>query len=68
MDDAIGSRAVEYRVGVWRDVPRAHDVFELIIGSAQALFASASPVEWRAVACPIAVAYRLTTGMGRAHL
>jgi steroid 5-alpha reductase family enzyme len=56
------------RVGVWRYIPRAHDVFELITWSAHAIFAWASPLGWLAVACPLAVAYRLaTSGTSRAQ-
>jgi steroid 5-alpha reductase family enzyme len=51
----------EWPVGVWRYVPRAHDVFELVTWSAHALFAAASPFGWLAAACPVAVAYRLVT-------
>jgi steroid 5-alpha reductase family enzyme len=57
------------RVGVWRYVPRAHDVFELITWSAHALFASASPFGWLSAACPLFVAYRLAAaGTRRAQL
>jgi steroid 5-alpha reductase family enzyme len=50
------------RVGVWRYVPRAHEVFELLTWTAHAAFAWSSPSGWLAAACPIAVAYRLATG------
>jgi len=46
------------RAGVWRYVPRAHDVFELVTWTAHAIFAWASPFGWIAAACPLAVAYR----------
>jgi len=49
------------RVGLWRYVPRAHDVFELITWTAHALFAWASPFGWIAVACPVAAVFRLAT-------
>jgi steroid 5-alpha reductase family enzyme len=52
----------ECRAGVWRYMPRAHDAFELITWSAHALFASVSPGGWLAIACPVAVAYRLGGG------
>ena len=56
-------------VGVWRHVPRAHDVFELVTWSAHALFASASPLGWIAIACPAAVLSRIAwTGTRRAEL
>jgi steroid 5-alpha reductase family enzyme len=56
-------------VGLWRYVPRAHDVFELVTWSAHALFASASPFGWIAVACPAAVLYRFRSpGTRRAEL
>jgi steroid 5-alpha reductase family enzyme len=50
------------RVGVWRYVPRAHDVFELLTWTAHAAFVWWSPLGWLAAVCPIAVAYRLVTG------
>jgi len=50
------------RVGVWRYVPRAHELFELLTWTAHAAFAWSSPSGWLAAACPIAVAYRLATG------
>ena len=50
------------RVGVWRHIPRAHDVFELLTWTAHAAFVWTSPSGWLAVVCPIAVAYRLATG------
>jgi len=57
------------RVGVWRYVPYAHEVFELVTWIAHAAFVWTSPFGWIAVACPIAVAYRAATnGTGRAHL
>jgi len=56
-------------VGLWRYVPRAHDVFDLVTWSAHALFASASPFGWIAVACPAAVLYGFrSTGTRRAEL
>jgi steroid 5-alpha reductase family enzyme len=65
-DDA---HALACRVGIWRYVPRAHDVFELITWSAHALFAWASPLGWLALACPLAVAWRLApAGTRRAQL
>ena len=69
VSEPIDSRALACRVGVWRYVPRAHDVFELITWTAHALFASASPLGWLGAACPLAVAYRLATaGTRRARL
>jgi steroid 5-alpha reductase family enzyme len=50
------------RAGVWRYVPRAHDVFELITWIAHALFVWDSPFGWAALACPLAAAYRLAKG------
>src|SRR5262249_6465936 len=50
------------RAGLWRYVRRAHDVFELVTWTGHALFASASPLGWLAVACPLAVAFRFSTG------
>jgi steroid 5-alpha reductase family enzyme len=49
------------RVGVWRYVPYAHEVFELFTWAAHAAFAWSSPAGWLAVACPLAVTYRLAT-------
>ena len=62
---ADGVRVVDAsacRIGVWRHVPYAHDVFELLTWTAHAAFAWSSPLGWLAAACPIAVAYRLATG------
>lgn len=57
------------RVGVWRYVPYAHEVFELVTWIAHAAFVWTSPFGWIAAACPIAVAYRLvTSGTRRAQL
>lgn len=57
------------RVGVWRYVPRAHELFELLTWTAHAAFAWSSPSGWLAAACPIAVAYRAaTTGTRHAQL
>jgi len=50
------------RVGVWRYVPYAHEVFELVTWIAHAAFVWTSPFGWTAVACPLAVAYRVATG------
>lgn len=50
------------RVGVWRYVPYAHEVFELVTWIAHAVFVWTSPFGWIAAACPIAVAYRAATG------
>ena len=49
-------------VGVWRYVPHAHDVFEVITWSAHALFAFASPFGWMTVACPAIAAWRAGIG------
>ena len=55
--------------GVWRYVPRAHDVFELVTWSAHAAFAFASPFGWIAIACPAIAAWRVGFGgTRRAHL
>jgi steroid 5-alpha reductase family enzyme len=57
------------RAGLWRYVPYAHEVFELLTWTAHAAFAWSSPFGWLAAACPIAVAYRLATaGTRRAQL
>ena len=57
------------RVGVWRYVPYAHEVFELVTWIAHAAFVWTSPFGWIAAACPIAVAYRAaTTGTRHAQL
>ena len=64
-----GNNEGECVAGLWRYVPHAHDVFELVTWSAHALFASASPFGWVAMACPAAVAYRFyANGMRRAQL
>jgi len=55
--------------GLWRYVPCAHDVFELVTWSAHALFASASPFGWAAIACPVATAFQAyRDGTRRAQL
>ena len=48
------------RTGVWRVLPRAHAVFEVMIWISFALFACASPWGWIAAACPAAMLYLLT--------
>jgi steroid 5-alpha reductase family enzyme len=48
------------RSGLWRLVPHAHAVFDLLIWIALALFALASPWGWIALACPAAMLYLLT--------
>jgi len=59
-----GGQAIDAtcRIGIWRYVPRAHELFELLTWMAHAAFAWSSPSGWLAAACPIAVAYRLATG------
>ena len=46
------SRALPCRSGIWRLLPQAHAVCEALIWTAFALFASASPWGWIALACP----------------
>ena len=48
------------RSGIWRLVPHAHAVFEMLIWTALAVFALASPWGWIAAACPAAMLYLLT--------
>lgn len=48
------------RAGVWRRMPHAHAVFEVLMWTALALFAIASPWGWIALACPAAMLYLLT--------
>jgi steroid 5-alpha reductase family enzyme len=48
------------RSGLWRVVPQAHAVFEMLIWIALALFALASPWGSITVACPAAMCYLLT--------
>jgi len=63
------NNAGECVAGVWRYVPRAHDVFELVTWTAHALFASASPAGWIGFACPAAILYRFrSSGTRRAQL
>ena len=52
--------ATACRSGVWRPLPHAHAVFEMLIWIALALFALASPWGWLAFACPAARLYLLT--------
>jgi steroid 5-alpha reductase family enzyme len=49
-----------FRGGVWRRLPHAHAIFDVIIWSALALFATASPWGWLAWVCPVARIYLLT--------
>jgi len=56
------------RIGLWRYIPRASDVFELVTWSGIGLFAWWSPLGWVAIACPLAVAYGLVSaGTRSAH-
>ena len=48
------------RSGIWRLVPHAHAVFEVLIWTALAVFALASPWGWIALACPAAMLTLLT--------
>jgi len=48
------------RIGAWRLIPQAHAVCDVIIWSALALFATASPWGWIGWACPAARVYLLT--------
>jgi steroid 5-alpha reductase family enzyme len=48
------------RVGLWRLVPHAHVIFEVLIWTALALFALASPWGWTASACPAVMLFLLT--------
>jgi len=69
LDGAQVVDAQACRVGVWRYIPYAHEVFEVVTWLAHAAFAWTSPFGWIAAACPIAVAYRVaTTGTRRAQL
>ena len=54
-----GSADMPFRGGVWRWVPHAHAVCELMIWSALALFATASPWGWTAWFCPLVRLYLL---------
>ena len=45
------------RTGVWRVLPNAHAVCEVLIWTALALFAAASPWGWVAFSCPIAMLF-----------
>lgn len=47
------------RSGLWRYSPYAHAIFETLIWTALALYASASPWGWLACACPIARVWML---------
>jgi steroid 5-alpha reductase family enzyme len=50
------------RVGLWRHSRRPNEIFELLIWVALALFASASPWGWVALACPAAMVYLVVKG------
>jgi steroid 5-alpha reductase family enzyme len=54
-----GNAAMHCRSGVWRRLPRAHAVFEMIIWIAVAVFAVASPWGWLAFATAAARLYLL---------
>ena len=46
------------RAGLWKVIPHAHALFEILLWASFALFASASPWGWLAFACPaVMVAY-----------
>lgn len=49
------------RSGVWRFIPRAHELCEALIWTAFALFAFTSSWGWIAFACPIVMVYALVT-------
>jgi steroid 5-alpha reductase family enzyme len=50
-----GNAGLACRTGVWRVVPQAHAVCEVVLWTSIALFASASPWGWLAFACPAAM-------------
>jgi steroid 5-alpha reductase family enzyme len=50
-----GHAGLPCRAGLWRFIPRAHTVFELLLWTSFALFASASPWGGLAFACPAAM-------------
>jgi steroid 5-alpha reductase family enzyme len=50
-----GNAGLACRTGLWRVIPRAHVVFEVLLWTSFALFASASPWGWLAFACPAAM-------------
>jgi steroid 5-alpha reductase family enzyme len=48
------------RSGIWRWLPHAHAVFEMVLWTALAVFATASPWGWIAWLCPVTRLYLLT--------
>ncbi len=53
------------RTGLWKKVPRAHDVCEVLLGTSFALFASASPWGWVTFACPAVMLVHLLAAAPR---
>jgi steroid 5-alpha reductase family enzyme len=53
------------RSGLWKFSSRAHAVFEVLLWTSFALFASASPWGWIAFACPAAMVVLLLTPVSR---
>ena len=47
-----GNAGLPCRTGLWRIIPHAHGVCEVLLWTSFALFASASPWGWLAFACP----------------
>jgi steroid 5-alpha reductase family enzyme len=52
------------RSGLWRYSPHAHAIFETLIWTAFALYASASPWGWLSFACPLARVVLISRGRG----
>ena len=54
-----GNAGLPCRTGLWRIIPRAHAVCEVLLWTSFALFASASPWGWLAFACPAVILVNL---------
>jgi steroid 5-alpha reductase family enzyme len=54
---SVESAGLPCRSGIWRVLPQAHAVCEVLIWTAFALFASASPWGWISFACPVSMLY-----------
>jgi steroid 5-alpha reductase family enzyme len=50
-----GNTGLPCRTGVWKIVPHAHEVCEVLLWTSLALFASASPWGWVTFACPAVI-------------
>jgi steroid 5-alpha reductase family enzyme len=61
-----GNTGLPCRAGLWKIIPHAHEVCEVLLWTSLALFASASPWGWVTLACPAVMLVHLLAVARRA--